>query len=138
MLYVYDRQGRTVRRSKNLRGVLTHYRAKPQDIVVKVCDAKLTDGYTVTFYWQDGDHCATTFADWRVLLTWLAARRAWSIQRVTFDAPLYDKIEASEPNRFAAFRKTGNLLTRHAYKTTLSDVVNRCIRDGSPVIEEMR
>lgn len=115
---VYNMHGQTVRTSQNLRGLLTHYRAKPHDVVVKVLGLANTgsDGlYPVTFYWPDGDHAVTHWADWRVLLRWLDARRSWSVARVTFDAPLYDAIEAKEPERFAAFRRRGHTLTRHAY-----------------------
>jgi hypothetical protein len=33
MTTVYDSLGRTIRRSRNLRGLLAHYRAKPDDLV---------------------------------------------------------------------------------------------------------
>lgn len=33
---IYNRHGATVRRSANLRGVLLHYRANPNDMVIKV------------------------------------------------------------------------------------------------------
>jgi hypothetical protein len=133
---IYNLHGVTIRSSANLRGVLAHYRAKPADMTVKVTladEAWLTHSaprealpndatpamyacrcaYAVTFYWPDGDNAVTHWADWRVLLTWLAARRSWSISRVTFDAPLYDAV-ASDP-RLAAFRRDCAPLTRHAY-----------------------
>jgi len=51
------------------------------------------------------------------LLDWLAARKSWSINRVTFDAPLYDSIMVENPDAFEAFRKkTCAYLTRHAYQ----------------------
>lgn len=113
-VYVYDMHGKTIRRSANLRGVLAHYRAKPADIVVKVAQNG-NGSYNVTFYWPDGDYALSYWNDWRVLLDWLKARRSWSISRVTFNAPLYDEHE-NDP-RFAAFRKLGIPLTRHAYLT---------------------
>lgn len=95
-------------KSQNLRGLLTYYRAHPDDIVVKV-----EEGYKVMFFFShDGAQCQTNWADWRVLLDWIRTRRTWSVNRVTFDAPLYDQIDATE---FASFRKSGILLTRHAY-----------------------
>ena len=111
---VYNSLGRTIRRSKNLAGILAHYRAKPEDIVVKVAELKSNPSYyEVTFFWPSGDQGKTIWADWRVLLDWLEARRSWSIARVTFDAPLYD-CYSTDP-RFAAFRKKCAPLTRHAY-----------------------
>jgi hypothetical protein len=75
-------------------------------------------GYEVTLYWpHSGDHAVTYWQDWRVLLDWLKARRSWSIERVTFDAPLYDAIFASTcADRLQDFRKMGVPLTRHAYE----------------------
>jgi|SRR6185437_8022423 hypothetical protein len=113
MVRIYNMHGATVRSSKNLLGVLTHYRYNPCDIVVKVKEAP-RDGrpydYDVTFFWPNGDKADTQWADWRVLLNWLQARRSWSIARVTFDAPLFDKHENDE--RFTIFRKTCAPLTR--------------------------
>ena len=113
---VYDRHGKTIRKSANLRGVLAHYSAKPDDIVVKVVETGRTGGYyKVTFFWpHSGDEAITQWADWRVLLDWLRARRSWSIARVTFDAPLYDKHE--NDSCFCDFRKACAPLTRHAYQ----------------------
>ena len=115
-VYVYDRLGRTIRRSKNLRGVIEYYRANPEDIVVKVKEWPDYNDYDVTFYWpHSGATAKSRWGDWRILLDWLKARRSWSIDRVTFDTPLYDKHEGNA--RFASFRKSGILLTRHAYKS---------------------
>lgn len=116
MVTVYDRHGATIRRSINLRGLLTHYRAYPDDLVVKVIENPISAGdYNVTFFFARGETCLTHWADWRVLLDWIRARRSWSVNRVTFDAPLYDRIDAIERDRFTAFRKSGILLTRHTY-----------------------
>lgn len=113
---VYNLHGATVRRSANLRGVLLHYAAKPDDLVIKVKREESAGRYRVTFFWpRHGDSCETTWQDWRVLLDWLAARRSWSIERVTFDAPLYDACE-HDP-RLASFRKNVAPLTRHAYQS---------------------
>lgn len=114
---VYDRHGATLCRSKNLRGLLTYYRANPDDLVVKVAEDSVSAGnYKVTFFFSNGGaQCLTNWADWRVLLDWIRARRTWSVNRVTFDAPLYDRIDAVERDVFTSFRKSGILLTRHAY-----------------------
>lgn len=112
MTTVYNMHGKVMRTSRNLRGLLEHYRANPADVVVKVVERDRSSFYA-TVYWPNGDHANSVWEDWRVLLEWLKARRSWSIARVTFDAPLYDKHEASE--QFKRFRETGNLLTRHAY-----------------------
>ena len=115
--YIYDRHGKRLRYSKNLRGILEHYQRNPADIVIKVKAKDWADApYTVTFYWPNGDMADTNWADWRVLLDWLKARRSWSIARVTFDAPLYDANYWRE--EFKQFRaETGNLITRHAYQS---------------------
>lgn len=117
MVRIYDGHGITIRRSKNLLGLLRQYRYNPCDMVVKV-KAAPRDGrpynYDVSFFWPNGDVAETQWADWRVLLVWLKARRSWSIARVTFDAPLYDQHEKEE--RFAQFRKACAPLTRHAYQ----------------------
>ena len=116
MVKVYDMLGRTTRSSKNLRGILDHYSAKPADLVIKVCQSRIDPhNYEVTFFWPDGDHGVTKWADWRILLDWLRARRSWSISRVTFDAPLYD-YHLDDP-QIAEFRKLCAPLTRHAYLT---------------------
>ena len=114
---IYDRLGRTIRRSRNLRGVLEHYRKHPDDMTVKVRPLP-EHHYKVTFYWPSrGESGESIWADWRVLLDWLAARKSWSINRVTFDAPLYDSIMVEDPDAFEAFRKkTCVYLTRHAYQ----------------------
>jgi hypothetical protein len=112
---VYDMHGRTVRQSKNLAGILTHYRSNPADIVVKVVEAEDDPSfYEVTFFWPNGDHGVTRWSDWRVLLDWLKARRSWSIARVTFDARIYDCFSADP--RFATFRRDCAPLTRHEYQ----------------------
>lgn len=113
-VYVYDMHGKTIRKSRNLRGVIEHYRANPCDMVVKVIEWPDYGDYDVTFYFGDGDSAKARFADWRVLLDWLKARRSWSIARVTFDAPLFDKHEGD--SRLALFRKQCAPLTRHAYQ----------------------
>lgn len=115
MVRIYNVAGTTIRQSKNLRGVLAHYSANPADLVVKVIEIGRTGGYyKVIFYWPNGDEAITQWGDWRVLLDWLKARRSWSIARVTFDAPLYDKHETDE--RFTSFRKACAPLTRHTYQ----------------------
>ena len=115
---IYDRLGKTIRRSRNLRGLLEHYRRNPNDLVVKVCASVESPlDYDVTFFWpQNGDQAHVTWADWRVLLNWLKARRSWSIARVTFDAPLYDAQVGGTPE-VTAMRKFGIPVTRHAYKS---------------------
>ena len=125
--YIYDRLGKTIRRSRNLRGILDHYRAKPEDLVIKVVEHPDYNDYDVTFYWpHSGDTAKARWSDWRVLLDWLSARRSWSIDRVTFDAPLYDRAEPE--GLFPAFRKTGVQLTRHAY-TPVSKALTLARRD---------
>jgi hypothetical protein len=112
--HIYDRLGKTIRRSRNLRGLMDHYRAKPEDVVIKVTQDKDYRNYPVTVFWPiSGDQGHATFADWRVLLDWIGARRSWSVQRVTFDAPLYDLF--CDDARVSDLRKAGIPVTRHAY-----------------------
>lgn len=51
--------------------------------------------YAVTFYFDDGARATTLWADWRVLLDWLLARRSWAVDRVFVAEPfLLDKVDA--------------------------------------------
>jgi len=110
---ITDRLNHTINRSKNLRGLLDHYRKWPEDLVVKVLQSP-NGQYDVTFFWPRGDQAHCKWADCYVLIYWLASRRSWSIDRVTFDAPLYDSLGHSNA-AFEALRTKGIPVTRHAY-----------------------
>ena len=84
---IFDGHGRTVATSKNLRGVLTFARKHPVDVVT-VAHGVADHTYSVTFYFSNAGSiaftCETTWQDWRVVMQWIAARRSWSVERVTF------------------------------------------------------
>jgi len=83
---VYDRLGYTrLCAGEGLRPVLRYARVSPVSVVtIGYSDAAFTKGrYSVVFYFDDGATCETFWQDWRVLFDWLAARRSWSVERVT-------------------------------------------------------
>ena len=79
---------RTLMRSKNLRAVL-RYASKSEVQCISV-DLSVNypgdpkNGYAVTFFYYDGAQALTHWADWRVLLDWIAQRRSWrNLDRIT-------------------------------------------------------
>lgn len=81
---VYDRLHNRLMSGEGLRPVLRYARLSPVNVVRidhSVSPFQL-GRYAVTFYFDDGAECLTYWQDWRVLLTWLAARRSWSVERV--------------------------------------------------------
>lgn len=92
---VCDRLHKTVRSSKNLAAVLVHARRNPVTVVeVRRLDREdfAEQFYGVAFHFDDGSSALTTWADWTVVLEWLAARRSWSIDRVNLDMDLYEPL----------------------------------------------
>jgi hypothetical protein len=106
---VFDRLGKTIRRSQNLRAILVHATKKPVNVVEI---RALNDGYIgVAFHFDGGDAAISTWSDWRVVLDWIAARRSWSVERVTLSAPLFNR--AQQTSRVATIRKRGTLVTSY-------------------------
>ena len=111
MVCIIDFHGKTVATSKNLRGILSFAREHPVNVVT-VADNGAGD-YQVAFYF-DGRlpySAVTSWADWRVLLRWLAARRSWSIERITIlGKAFYEKMNF-EPNELCRLRQNGTIVT---------------------------
>lgn len=84
-----ERDGKVIHTSQNLRGVIEHARRVyvvsvhvEHDDKGRPISALDGGGYQVTFQFGNGDVCHTEFADWRVLVQWIKARRSWDMQRV--------------------------------------------------------
>ena len=78
------------RRGKNLRVILDHARKTPVD-VVRIDSLETPAGYPVSFYFDNRDFVTVPFADWRVALTWLRARRSWGITRLSVPAHMWER-----------------------------------------------
>ncbi len=66
------------RHSRNLRGILDYARRQPVRLVRMYLSAACVA--TVDIIYDDESYCTTTFADWRVLRGWVAARRSWTCE----------------------------------------------------------
>lgn len=109
---VYDRLGyNRLCAGEGLRPVLRYARKSPVNVVtIGHSQSTFRDGrYSVTFYFDDGATCETFWQDWRVLFDWLAARRSWSVGRVTrkVDGPDVHYDHAG----LTALRKRGTVTT---------------------------
>lgn len=80
---IYDIRGRIVRRSQNLRGILDHARRFE---VVTISAYESEGKYKVRFGFSNDDWARVEFADWRVLVDWIRARRSWD---ATFTFPAH-------------------------------------------------
>jgi hypothetical protein len=83
---VTDHVRSVLMRGIGLRPVLRYARTSPVTVVRidhSVHPLHPTD-YAVTFYFADGAQSVVRFADWRVALTFVLARRSWSVERVRF------------------------------------------------------
>lgn len=118
-VHIRDLHGATLRTSKNLRGILEFARKSPVNVVA-IRD--LGNGLTgVAFYFDGGAHAFTTWSDLNVVLCWLANRRSWSIERVTFGEELRNKIRplgSQAWHNFIAWEiaQSGTLVTFHRYQ----------------------
>lgn len=92
---IVDRQHNTLSRGKDLAVVLNWARKHPVE-VIRVDYYAVNEGrlgnYAVTFYFDCKGRiptsCLTYWGDWRVLLTWLLARRSWAaLHRLRFAHP---------------------------------------------------
>ena len=87
---ICGRNGITVAQSANLRGILDYARRSPVN-VVELRD--LGNGnYGVAFHFDNRCSALTCFADWRVALTFLAARRKWSVERISIEESLWPSV----------------------------------------------
>lgn len=88
-MVVIKRKDGTVRKSQNLRGVLSYHRDAGtfmRRIVMYIDHAK--NAPKVRFVWDDGAECETCFADYRVLRAFVMSRvkhghNIWSGAEVT-------------------------------------------------------
>ena len=83
---IQDIDGNVIGHSKNLRGVLRRASKFTVD-AVWCCHAKpFAHGelpyYDVQFEFSDGSIAFTEWADWRVLVDWIKARRSWRISKI--------------------------------------------------------
>jgi hypothetical protein len=75
-IIIRDINGRSVRRSKNLRGILEYCRTcqvERVDLFGPNRDGEGVLGVT----WADGSTCVTDFASYRLMAEWAKARRAF-------------------------------------------------------------
>jgi hypothetical protein len=103
---VCDRHGVTIRKSKNLAAVLRHASRHPVNVVEI---RQLNPGYYgVAFHYYGGDSALTCFSDWRVALSFILARRSWSVERVSIDPELWPR--ATETRSAQLIRKRGTIV----------------------------
>lgn len=106
---VYDRLSRITRQSKNL--AATRHATKHWVKFVEMRQLE-SGNYGVVFWYNNGDSAVTTWADWRVALDWIIARRSWnSIERIGMSAPLY--MVAATSRAVETIRKSGTIV--HSY-----------------------
>lgn len=96
MSIIRNQYGETIRRSRNLRGILDHARRVPVSGAVlqsvnramipelrEMCNKSYGAKYLLTVKYDNGDRGYSPFQDWRVCADWLAARRSWGPFAVT-------------------------------------------------------
>lgn len=109
---IYNRQGTRVSYSRNLRGVVRHAGKHGVNVVnvQRVKDDNRADGsrYQVTFYFLNSDTAATYWADWRVLLDWLATPKRSPI-RLTLPEDIY--ADAYKAGRLKPVQAMGTVVT---------------------------
>jgi hypothetical protein len=99
---VTDRVRNVITQGEGLRPVLRFARKYPVEIIRVDVSVEQPEMYAVTFYFDPegrrGYECMVRFADWRVLLDWLLARRSWTAlhrirfaHRGTYELALQDK-----------------------------------------------
>lgn len=76
---IYSREGRVVRRSRNLRGLLEHVRLHAVDRVGLSRNRERNAfggmGGVLRVHFANGDHCTTDFASYDVMREWVTKRR---------------------------------------------------------------
>lgn len=72
--------GRTVSKSRNLRGVMNYARKS----YVREWRASMTDDYGARIWvtFEDGAESRFEFASWDVAQRWIRARRSWGLQAI--------------------------------------------------------
>jgi hypothetical protein len=96
---------------EGLRPVLRFARKHPVSVIRVDHSVNKPGHYAVTFYFEmphghGHAECCVLFADWRVLLDFVLARRSWSVDRIRFaEIGLFEY--ATTTLRVAALRKRG-------------------------------
>lgn len=71
------KNGQTIHRSKNLRGILDHARRTGVRCAFVQQDAD--GGAVLDVCFSDDSHCRTSFADFSVCREWVKGRRSWRL-----------------------------------------------------------
>lgn len=99
----------TLMQGKNLAVVMRYARVSPV-VVVRIRRSVTGPSTVLDFEYDDGAHCVTYWADWRVALDWIRARRSWSVDRVLVSDGMYADMAQQKPQALAAIRKRGTLV----------------------------
>lgn len=93
---------------KDLAVVQRYARLSPV-VLIRIRRSVETHGVSIVeFVYDDGANCVTRWADWRVALRWIRARRTWScIDRITVHDGMYDAMEREMPATLVAIRQRG-------------------------------
>lgn len=88
------KDGKTIRQSKNLRGILSYARGNGGGVSrVQLCHMIGAPGnYFLRVYYNDGAVGLSDFADWRVAATWVCARRSWDSPPVEGVVSFVDRV----------------------------------------------
>ena len=95
---IRDRHGRTMKKSRNLRGLIEYAPKAGELKMVTVMECRHLEEhgdtkYGVAFYWPEGVHGLCVFADWRVLLTFMDnARNSRQPEYLKVSETLYDAV----------------------------------------------
>jgi hypothetical protein len=109
MVTIYDRLGRRVSSSRNLRGIIAHAGKVGVNVIRIRPETSLAGTYAAVFYFFGGDEATTEWADWRVLLDWLPRRRSACPDRLTLPEAFY--LEAYEQGRLKPIQARGTVVT---------------------------
>lgn len=80
---IFAPQGHQIRQSRNLRGLLDHARRNVPQAAALYPHPKAPGFSLLIVTFDNGDTCASKWADWRVCADWLAARRSWGLIALT-------------------------------------------------------
>lgn len=83
------RNGRTVAKSRNLRGILDYARKSPVRKATVSCYNRERTG-NVYILFEDGSECRTEFAGYIVAVEWIRARRSWQLEAVRCSDDLWE------------------------------------------------
>lgn len=78
---ITNAEGREIRRSRNLRGLLDHARREVPETARLEPSASDSWAWILTVNFANGDSAVSIWQDWTVCADWLAGRRAWPALR---------------------------------------------------------